>query len=301
MNAKQQKKLLVSILFVGILLVAGAFAGQWLAEPSRLRPEGESPPDLLSKLFGESREVIGEQMYYQADIYYHSGVPHAQDSDHDQHDAGQSYHGNDHEHEENSRGENKTKADLWSRLNQRLKPRSPKHLKGERQEKEILPWLWATVKVDPGNINAWRDGAYFLAGRLDRPEDGVRFLKSGLEHNPESPELYFDLGTVYFHHVKDRTAASSAFKKARKAWIEQWSVWIERRGGRSEAEKATQGGDAVPSQLLYYRILSYIGKIAELEEDNNRAIRVYKEALRFAPSPRLKEDIQTRLEELKSE
>ncbi len=309
-----------------LLLAACALAPRLSGHPG-LRPPQAEQPELLSVLFGESRVAIGERLYYLADVYYHAGIGyanHRNDHHHDHHDGHHHHHDDDREaalfpfagedaaesaaplvdhcdhdhhdghaqhHEDSRRREHG--GDWWIRINRRLKPRGHRHLHGRREEREILPWLWAAVKVDPKHIDAYLDGAYFLAERLGRPDEGLRMLDEGLRHNPGSVRIYFARGTMLFHRFDDREGAFSTFAQGREAWLEQWEDWRQTMAcGQTEAEQ--------PDTLIYYRLLGYMGHIAERQERPEQALALYGEALPFSPSPRLRDQLLARIEGLEA-
>ncbi len=299
---------------------------------------------LLDRVFGESRAVLAERMYYRADVYYHAGIGHA-DHDHDHHHHDHHHHdhhqdhGHEHEHHDEADEDEVISAleeelgftdddpaettpeetahshalcehddhhhhhehkpsskhefnDWWSRLNRRLHPRGHRHLRGAREEKEVLPWLWAAIRIDPDNPQPYLDGAYFLGHRLEQPDKALELLSQGIERISEEVELYFAKGTYLYHLYDDHKQAFEVLGQGRRQWLEQWR--------RLQREESPEGVDdeEIPNSLLYFRLLGYMGRIAYDSGDLETAKAIYEEALFFAPSERMRSRLNERILDL---
>ena len=79
----------------------------------------------------------------------------------------------------------------------------------------LAPLLDITTTLDPQLIVAYRFGGTFLAeGRpigAGRPDLGANLVRRGIAANPTNWQLYSDLGTIYYWHMKNYQAAAQAF------------------------------------------------------------------------------------------
>lgn len=60
-------------------------------------------------------------------------------------------------------------------------------------EREILPWLKFSAKLDPNKIETYTVAAYWLR-RTGGDIEAEQFLREGLRANPGSAEIIFELG-----------------------------------------------------------------------------------------------------------
>lgn len=218
-----------------------------------LAKKGIVEKDILYRTLGEARKVFSASAAVTADAYLHGGSypsdfellhimeevheNHSDDHDHD-HDHGHDHdhdHGHDHGHAHNhehrhdgnhhdhehgggaGRGDNGVAA--ISRLNILLKLGEIVnisrhfHLYGE-EEKEVLPWIYYAVRLDPHNVNAYVLGGHWLGRRLNRPEEALTFLKEGIRSNPDAWQIYEEMGLISLIEEKDYEAALGYFMKA---------------------------------------------------------------------------------------
>ena len=79
----------------------------------------------------------------------------------------------------------------------------------------LEPLLDITTTLDPRLIVAYRFGGTFLAeGRpigAGRPDLAANLLRRGIAANPGDWQLYSDLGTIYYWHMKNYQAAAQTF------------------------------------------------------------------------------------------
>ena len=104
---------------------------------------------------------------------------------------------------------------LVKRLHGETAPRAHRHLQGE-EEKELLPWFVAAVRLNPHHIEAWRTGSYWFyrTGDSQRAEE---FIREGICHNPKDYRLYLDRGILY-HRLHRWQDAVRDLEVARELW-----------------------------------------------------------------------------------
>jgi tetratricopeptide (TPR) repeat protein len=298
-----KKTVAISILCWLLALVLGMVIAH------RMPISGEQgATNLLNLLFGESRTLISHKMYETADLYFHKGVGH----EHGDHEHGHEHDGHtisergdqesdplnedyehEHEHEhEHEFEEGHTEANDWlSRLGHELKPSGHKHLSDERQEKEILPWIWMSVKSDPHNVLAYDTGAFFLAERLGKPEEALKLLGEGIKNNPEAIDLYFARGEILYHVFHRTEEALASFEKGQELWQKEYDAWADAPKD-SEIEQ--------PPSKRNYRLLNYMGILRGDLGDMAGALVAYKKALGFAPTPHTYQATLEKIEELET-
>ena len=116
---------------------------------------------------------------------------------------------------------------------------------------EIIPLLRAITWMQPHFIEAWELGGWHLAynlyayaegmaGREIYIEQGIRFLKEGLAKNRNIYDLWFNLGWVYYHKLKDYDESVKYFRSATRrkhpSYIDRLMAHAYRKKGDIEAE-----------------------------------------------------------------
>ncbi len=66
--------------------------------------------------------------------------------------------------------------------------------------REILPWLKLSAELDPENIKTYVVTAFWLRSKLNKVPEAEQVLREGLRHNPDDPQLLFELGRIYFEN-----------------------------------------------------------------------------------------------------
>lgn len=171
--------------------------------------------------------------------------------------------------------------DLWSRLNRRIHPTGHRHLRGPRYEKEVLPWLWASVRCDPHNVTAYDVAAYWVAERLHNPDEGMKIIEEGIRNNPDAFRLEFTRGEILLQTYNDRDGAFSAFQRAMRKW---------------QAANARAAPEHKPDTFQYGSILLYLAVLSERKGSLEDAKRYYEAALPTRDAEGARRDILKRLD-----
>ena len=215
------------------LVVVGAFQvfvlGRNGRSPERL-PQLVRGDDALSVAFGGAKETISLAMVHKADSYFHGGVDmectldhdHDEDCDHDHHE------GCDHDHHSPNPGTqtpqhpNTSFPDPWAWINRHIRaPEVERHLEGEKAV-ELMPWLWASVRANPHNIDAWTTAWYTANKMIKDSKLALRIATDGLEKNPDSLELLLCLGRTYYNQGQgDLEAAKLYFGLVKERALER--------------------------------------------------------------------------------
>lgn len=97
----------------------------------------------------------------------------------------------------------------------------------EQHFARMIPYLRTITWIDPHFLKAYRLGAWNFIYNMTVQADsnfqkemykraGIALLEQGIENNPHSYELYFELGWTYYQKLKQYNLAIKYFSLARK-------------------------------------------------------------------------------------
>lgn len=210
-------------------LAAAGCAFLLLRVPPAARPQAATGDDALAVAFGDARRTIGAALLHKADSYFHGGVDMDghRPCEREGHDhGGPCDHGpcgHDHDHGSappSGNPDNQTIPcipDPWRWINDRVRaPQVERHLEGARGV-EMIPVLWASVRADPKNLDAWTTACYIANTTMKDRALAERILDEGLRLNPDEPELLFTRGRLVLDGGKgDRAAARALMLRAQE-------------------------------------------------------------------------------------
>ncbi len=158
-------------------------------------------PRLGYTLLWEIRKTLAAYCWMQAEVYFHGGIRHM-DEVHDHHHPEESCH---HHHDITDEHleldeEHHIECDHEHEIRDRtlLRPYVPRPDHGVEHVPQMMPWYWLTTLLDPYFIEAYHNGAYYLAFHLDRPGQAFEYLDRGLRYNPGEPRILTVYGWVYY-------------------------------------------------------------------------------------------------------
>ena len=275
--------------FILILLLVVCFSlAAWLQPRHEERlNRGIRTDSVLATLLGDGRQIVAEIFYVRSDIYFHSGyypsvfdrARQAEERDSDV----------SHPEETNAppeggfRGPPQDWIDGFSR---HFRPNRHIHLRGE-QVAEMLPWMRLSADLDPRRIQTYVVASYFLRDYLAKADDARDFLRVGLLANPDSPELRYELGRLYFENIKD-------VPRARNVWLGALRSW-----DKVEAPKPikTDSGEGERDVHLHSKILDSLAEEELQSGRTNEAIAYFKLSKLDSPFPA---NVQRRIDELEA-
>jgi len=246
------------------LTLAGALAlGQMLPRVFGDRLPQTAGTSLLDQVLGEARMMISDGMILKADEYYHGGVRVADCTHADAHAASSldlpgSAHVHDHEDDDDAQPESPPR-DLWNWVNTRIHVAEHRHMDGD-QAKELIPWYWAAVRLEPKNVQAYLLCASVINHDLGNPSEAIRILEEGIRNNPAVAELEIDAGCIHLNGLRNTRAAQACFESA-------YAKWAQDRDSHGHAD-----GD------LKMRILFYLCHLARQRDDTPALDRYFAEA-----------------------
>ena len=184
--------------------------------------------DALSVAFGGAKETISLAMVHKADSYFHGGIDMECTLDHDHDESCTCDHDEScpHDHDHSSNPNHPTSQlpnfptsqlpDPWLWINSHIRaPEVERHLEGAKAV-ELMPWLWASVKANPHNIDAWTTAWYTANNMLKDRALAARVLAEARARNPESLELLLTEARHMYNRGKgDLFAAERVFVEVR--------------------------------------------------------------------------------------
>lgn len=272
-------------IFLVLLLMAACFAMATAIQPRAITwNQRNASGSVLKAALGESRRLFANQFFVEADVYFHSGYYPSifdrqqapKDSKHMVEDeAGE---GGARSHEGEAAGEhNETEhekqmnflgapKDWIDRFGRRFRVTRHTHLE-HGEEGEILPWLKLSAELDPQRVDTYTVAAYWLRNQLGKVKDAEAFLREGLRNNPDSYEILFELGKLYYQNWNDTTRARNVWELALKKW----------ETVNAKREK--------PDLYLLDGIAVNLARLEEGEGNYSRAIVLLELASKASPNP----------------
>jgi hypothetical protein len=266
-----------------ILLLTCCFTLATVLDPEfyRLRVKQNSTTGVWQALIGDSRRMFANHLFTEADAYFHSGFyPTIFDTPAEEEPGHLTESKEEHEkegghHEETFLGR---PNDWIERVGRNFFPTTHTHLTGG-QEREILPWLKLSAEMDPTRIETYVVAAYWLRTTLNKPKEAEQFLREGLRANPDSYEIFLDLGRVFFYNEKDVRVARNLYNVAQQKWLHEQAA-----GGK-------------PDQHVYEQILGEKVRVDREEGDLNQELTDLEDLLKVSYG---KDTLRKSIEEVKA-
>lgn len=295
-------RFILAFLFT-VCLSCGSYLAPWYQKWSGA--ENQSG-DFLSALIGDSRRLFSNQMVAKADSYFHSGyyptifdAPKKEEESHVSGDhSAEAGHEEDHDnhavetnqvehagHQHSATCEHNLKTedgflgppkDWIDRFSRKFFPSQHSHLENGG-EREILPWLRLSAELDPQRIETYTVAAYWLRKRLGKTAEAEQFLRDGLRANPESYELYFQIGQIFSENRNNPDRARNLWEIALRKWQEQEKAGLK------------------PNELSYQEITANLAKTEEKAGNITQAIVYLKMLKEKSPVP---ETVQRQIDDL---
>ena len=170
--------------------------------------------DALAVAFGGARETISLAMVHKVDSYFHGGVDMECTLDHDHDEDGNREHEHIVESDYQAVERSNRSFDPWAWINLHIRaPEVERHLDSAHAV-EMLPWLWAAVRSDPHNAEAWSVAWYTASHVMKDKALGAKVIAEAKAKNPDSIEIAFTEGRALYDGGKgDVAAAKRAFAR----------------------------------------------------------------------------------------
>ncbi|HSU55951.1 MAG TPA: hypothetical protein VLT36_17980 [Candidatus Dormibacteraeota bacterium] len=264
-----------------MLLVTACFSLATIVQPRADRWSQRGQDSVLKVLLGDGRRLFANHFFTKADIYFHSGYyPSIFDTAQPQREN----HLASHEEEHDAHDDHEKEADFlgrpkdWvERFGRHFMITKHTHLENGN-EREILPWLKLSAELDPQLIDTYTVAAYWLANRMHRIREAEDFLREGLRANPNSYEILFSLGRIYYENEHDAA-------RARNVWELGLRRWNEQEPGKKE-----------PDKLALEELTVNLARLEENEGNLDKAIAYLEMAKKVSPAP---QNLEQQIHELK--
>jgi tetratricopeptide (TPR) repeat protein len=262
--------------------------------------------NVIAVALGDSRKLFAKHFYIKADSYFHAGyyptiydgrsdanlaMATGSSGDHDNHIAEMDFLGrprdwidrfsrnffpsvhkhldedccdHDHKHDEECEHDHKHKEGEAA---------APKGL-----ERELLPWLKLASVLDPERPETYVVASFWLRSRLGKVDEAEQFLREGLRANPQSYELLFELGRIYYESRKDNSRARIL-----------WQLALKNYRASEEFKNNTDF-------LTHLQLLAFLGKLEEQESNYAEALKYFEQLKEISPS---REQVQSWIDWLK--
>ena len=180
--------------------------------------------DSLNAVFGSTKKALSSYFYDKADLYFHRGIAEgvAEHQEHEKaiimHDNHDCEHHNDENleitHEKPKFEPRNPIANFYTRMATATVPSGHFHRTGE-ESKEILPWIYLAIKIDPSNDELYRTLAYWLQQSLGREDLSSQMLDIAQQNLPYNPSVKLEQGMILLRN-NDDVAALQKFEAALK-------------------------------------------------------------------------------------
>ncbi len=142
--------------------------------------------------------------------------------------------------------------------------------------REILPWLKLSAELDPENIQTYVVTAFWLRTRLNKVSEAEQVLREGLRHNPDDPQLLFELGRIYDEDHHDTVRARNIWEAALRSWARQ-------EPGVPQSERLKMTPENFDSRFMFEQIQTSLGQLEEKAGNPDTAIAHWEQAMLASP------------------
>jgi hypothetical protein len=268
------------LMLLALLVFCFGLAANLQLQFQSLEDSRHQSDNFFNLLLGDSSRMFANSFYVKADEYYHSGYyptifdnNEAFETPHMAEDTG-AVNSKNHGDEASFMGAPRDWIDAFGR---HFIPNRHTHLdeggptddlSTSDKVQEILPWLKLSAELDPDNIQTYTVTAYWLR-RLHKDDEANRVLLEGLRNNPDSCEILFELGRLYFESYHDNDRARNVWKLAVSKWL---------------AFTPQQQKD---NRLIFEQITTHLGQLEENSGNLTQALNWLQAAQKVSETPGL--------------
>lgn len=262
-----------------LLLLTACFTLATEIEPrlSAYARDTRSGGDFLTAFLGESGRLFANHFAAKADAYYHRGnYPSIFEL---------GARRTPHPGEEGTNIPPELPAtnapSTWiERFGDHFTPPPPKDFGTTNDSEETLPWYRLSLELDPHNIQNYCTAVFVLRNKLGKTGEAERVLRDGIRENPNSYELLYYLGLLYYEDHHDVARARNVWELAAYRWREQ------------ELKKPN------PDIESLWQIADQLGNLEESQHNYSDAITWFQIARNVSRTPQA---LQQHINELKAE
>jgi tetratricopeptide (TPR) repeat protein len=239
--------------------------------------------DIFNVVLGDSRRMFANSFYVKADEYYHSGYYPTMFDDNaafqTTHMAADTGAVNDKNRgdEHGFLGPTRNWIDAFGR---HFFPDRHTHLdtggagddlSGSENVREILPWLKLSADLDPDNVQTYTVTAFWLRMRMNNVKEADAMLHEGLRNCPDSYDILFELGRLYYESYHDTDRARNVWEYGVRTWLKIYPTLDP------EAQK--------DNRLIMEQLTTHLAKLEEDAGNLPKAIDWFQAAQKVSVSP----------------
>ncbi|MFZ1072845.1 MAG: hypothetical protein WAO21_05360 [Verrucomicrobiia bacterium] len=289
------------LLLIALLVFCFGIAADLQPQFQALENIRRQSDNFFSLLLGDSSRIFANSSFVEADAYYHSGYyPTIFDNNeafktpHMAEDTGAIASRNQGE-ETSFMGPPRDWIDAFGR---HFIPNRHTHLdeggptddlSSSSKVREILPWLKLSAELDPENIKTYLVTSFWLRTRLNQLPEAEQVLREGLRHNPDDPQLLFELGSIYFENYHDPTRARNIWEAALRSWARQ-------APGVPQSERLKLADENFDNRFIFEKLESNLAQLEEKAGNLSAAVARWEQAKLVSPNPA---KVQRHIDELK--
>ncbi len=114
-------------------------------------------------------------------------------------------------------------------------------------------------------------------------------MREGLRHNPDSAQLLFELGHIYFENYHNPARARNIWEAALRSWERQ-------APGVPQSERLKMTNENFDDRFMFEQLQTNLAQLEEKAGNLDEAVARWEQARLASPKP---EDIQKHIDELK--
>jgi len=178
---------------------------------SLLKGQDNYTSENLNAIFGSTRKAISSYFYDKADVYFHKGIVESVVIQHKDGNQMVAHHDDDHEGEDHHHDDvvipySKNPIDnFYAHMQRATVPSGHFHRLGE-EAKEILPWIYLAVKIDPTNDELYRTIAYWLQKSYGRTDLSTEMYNLAQQNLPYNPAIKLEQGMMLLNENNQKEA-----------------------------------------------------------------------------------------------
>jgi tetratricopeptide (TPR) repeat protein len=289
------------LLLIALLVFCFGLAANLQPRFQSLENSRRQSNNFFSLLLGDSSRIFANSFFVKADAYYHSGYyPTIFDNNsafrtaHIAEDTGAVASHNQGE-EGDFLGPTRDWIDAFGR---HFIPNRHTHLdeggptddlSTSSEVREILPWLKLSAELDHENIKTYVVTAYWLRTKLNKVPEAEQVLREGLRHNPNDPQLLFELGRIDDENYHDPARARNIWEAALRSWDKQ-------TGNAPLSDKLKPDNEHYDSRFIFEQLQANLAQLEEKAGNYDAAIARWKLDKLASPKP---EEVQKHIDEFK--
>ena len=196
-------------IYILILLIVVTSILSSVLYNSLLKGRDNYSSDNLNAIFGSTRKAISSYFYDKADLYFHRGIAEGVEA-HKHNEKAIAMHD---DHDEDMEIAHKASpfepknpiANFYTKMDAATVPSGHFHRTG-KESKEILPWIYLAIKIDPTNDELYRTIAYWLQKSFGRTDLSTEMYNLAQQNLPYNPAIKLEQGMMLLNENNQKEA-----------------------------------------------------------------------------------------------